>query len=501
MGRYIGMDLGTSSLKCVLYDEGGAELAQATGEYPVHQPHNGWSEQEPDDWYAAATRCVRQVVAASGTRAADVAGIGVSGQMMGLVCLGADGRPLRRAILWNDARTTAACERVREAVGDGLFRLRSCTPARPGLTAAKIRWVMDEQPGVWEATRHVLLPKDYLRYRLTGELATDVSDASATQLLDVAGRRWAWDVVDAMGMDRSLLPRVLESQEVAGGLAAAVAADLGLEPGCPVVAGASDNASAGVGTGVVVPGSAMTTIGTSGTVFAFSERPAADPRDTVYTCCMPVPGAWHHMGSANSAGASLRWWRDNYYPDDREYEAINADAGTSPAGSRRLLYLPYLNGEQSPHFNLDCRGAFVGLAQLHTRADMTRAVMEGATFALRDILAGIRGCGVEPREMRMCGGGSKSELWRQMMADVFGIPVVVPEGSSENACALGAAILAMVGTGAYASVPEACGRIVKMAPGAYEPDPDNMSMYDKVYEQFDALYPRLVDSFRDILAL
>ncbi|MCH4054115.1 MAG: xylulokinase [Atopobiaceae bacterium] len=501
MDRYIGMDLGTGSLKCVLFDASGEQIAQASCAYPLHQPHNGWSEQEPEDWWHAAERAVAEVMAASGTAPSQVRGIGLSGQMMGLVCLGADGRPLRRAILWNDARTTEACARVRATVGDELLMLRSCTPARPGLTAAKIRWVQDEQPEVWQRTRHLLLPKDYLRLRLTGEYATDVSDASATQLLDVPARRWADDVLDAMGVSRDMLCRVFESQEPTGSLTPEAAEALGLTTGCVVVAGTSDNAAAAVGVGVVEPGLAMTTIGTSGTVFAFSERPMPDPNKSVYTFCMPVPGAWHHMGSVNSAGASLRWWRDSFYPGDAEYEAINADAASSEPGARRLVYLPYLNGEQSPHFDLDCRGAFVGLAQIHTRADMTRAVMEGVTYALRDVLTGIRGCGVEPQEMRMCGGGSKSPLWRQLMADVYGIPVTVPEGSSENAGALGAAILAMVGTGAYASVPEACRAIVRMSPAAYEPDAKNITFYNKVYAEFDKLYPRLKESFRGILAL
>lgn len=501
MDHFIGMDLGTGSLKCVLFDVEGREVAQATGEYPLYQPENGWSEQEPEDWFAAAVGAVRSCMDASGVPAESVRGIGLSGQMMGAVTLDAAGQPLRRAILWNDARTTAACDHVRAIVGDELFMRYSCTPARPGLTAAKVQWIRDNQPELWAKVRHVLLPKDYLRFRLTGAYATEVSDASATQFLDVPGRAWAPEILEAMGIDEELLGQVYESQEVTGHVLPEVARAMGITTDCVVVGGASDNASAAVGTGIVTPGSALTTVGTSGTVFAFSERPVADANKAVYMFCMPVPGAWHYMGSVNSAGASLKWWRNNFYPDDLEYEQINADAMSSEPGARRLVYLPYLNGEQSPHFNLNCRGSFVGLAALHTRADMTRAVMEGVTFAMRDIMEAIRRCGAEPDAVRMCGGGSKSPFWRQLMADIYGIPVRVPEGNSENAAALGAAILAMVGCGAYESVPAACDHLIRLAPETYVPNAELVGTYDRVYAEFDALYPSLVSNFKSILAL
>ncbi len=246
----------------------------------------------------------------------------------------------------------------------------------------------------------------------------------------------------------------------------------------------------------------MTTIGTSGTVFAFSEKPVIDQNQTVYTFCMPVPGAWHFMGSVNSCGASLKWWRNNFYPQDLEYEEINKDAISSSPGANRLIYLPYLNGEQSPHFNLTCRGSFVGLAAIHTKADMTRAVMEGATYALRDIMTGIRNTGIEPDNVRMCGGGSKSPFWRQLMADIYGLPVLLPDmKNSENSAALGAAILAATGCGAYPSVVDACDKIIKMRDEVYTPDPEKVAFYNKVYKEFDDLYPQLKDNFRSILAL
>lgn len=409
---------------------------------------------------------------------------------------------LRRAILWNDGRTTESCEHVREIVGDDLFMKYSCTPARPGLTAAKIQWVKDNQPDLYAQVAHILLPKDYLRYRFTGEYATEVSDASATQILDVPNRCWSDEILAAMDIKESVMGKVYESQEITGYLLPEVAEAMGLTTKTAVVGGASDNASAGVGTGIVAPGRAMTTIGTSGTVFAFSEKPVIDQNQTVYTFCMPVPGAWHFMGSVNSCGASLKWWRNNFYPQDLEYEEINKDAISSSPGANRLIYLPYLNGEQSPHFNLTCRGSFVGLAAIHTKADMTRAVMEGATYALRDIMTGIRNTGIEPDNVRMCGGGSKSPFWRQLMADIYGLPVLLPDmKNSENSAALGAAILAATGCGAYPSVVDACDKIIKMRDEVYTPDPEKVAFYNKVYKEFDDLYPQLKDNFRSILAL
>ena len=501
MPHYLGLDLGTGSVKTVLFDQDGHEVAQAAQEYALYQPHNGWSEQDPKDWFEAAVSTIRTVVAESGVAGADVAGIGLSGQMMGIALLDSHGEPLRRAILWNDARTTASCEHIRQIVGDDLFMRVSCTPARPGLSAAKIQWVKDEEPEVWERVAHILLPKDYLRYRLTGEFATEVSDASATQILDIAQRSWSREVMDAMELTPELLGTVYESPEVTGYLLPEVAKACGLTTSCAVVGGASDNAAAALGTGIVAPGRAMTTIGTSGTVFAYSEHPVADPNQSVYMFCMPVPGAWHYMGSVNSAGASLKWWRNNFYPNDTEYDEINADALASAPGANRLIYLPYLNGEQSPHFNLNCRGAFVGLAGIHTRADMTRAVMEGVTYALRDIVEGVQGTGAQISEMRFCGGGSKSPFWRQLMADIYNLPVTLPDMRSENAGALGVAMLAMVGTGAFPSVPEACDSIIRMRAERLEPNPELTGFYDRAYEQFDALYPQLKGNFEGILEL
>ena len=501
MTYYLGLDLGTGSLKTVLFDRNGLEIAASTVEYPLYQPHNGWSEQDPEDWYQAAVTTVKNVMDQSGVAPEEVKGLGISGQMMGAVMLNKKGEVLRRAILWNDGRTSESCENVRHIVGDDLFMKYSLTPARPGLTAAKIQWVKDNQPIIYSEVAHILLPKDYLRYRLTGEYATEVSDASATQILDIPNRKWSDEIMAAMELPEEMLGRVYDSQEITGYVLPEVAKLMGITEKCAVVGGASDNSAGGVGTGVVAPGRAMTTIGTSGTVFAFSEKPVLDVNKSVYTFCMPVPGAWHFMGSVNSCGASLKWWRNNFYPDDLEYEQINKDAASSAPSANRLIYLPYLNGEQSPHFNLNCRGSFVGLAAIHTKADMTRAVMEGATYALRDILTGIRNCGVRPETMRMCGGGSKSPFWRQLMADIYNMPVTLPDMNSENSAALGVAILAAVGTGEYPSVVDACDKIIKMRDEVYQPDEEMAFIYDKVYQEFDNLYPKLKENWKSILDL
>lgn len=501
MNYYLGLDLGTSGLKTVIFDLNGREIAQRTEEYPVYQPQAGWSEQDPEDWYQAALKTVREVLGQSGIAAADVKGIGISGQMMGVVPLDKDGQVLRRAILWNDGRTTEASENIRAKVGDELFKKISLTPIRPGLSIAKIQWVREHEPEIFAKAHHFLLPKDYLRYRLTGEYATEVSDASATQLLDVAKREWSKELHEAMDLRVGIMGKVYESQEITGYLLPAVADAMGLTVNCAVVGGAADNPAAAIGTGIVNQGEAMTTIGTSGTVVAYSDKPHLDENESVYTHCLPIPDAWYFMGSVNSCGASLRWWRDTFYPDDIEYHRINQEAILSKPGSNNLIYLPYLNGEQSPHFNLNLRGSFVGLSAIHTRGDMTRAVMEGATFALNDILQSIRDTGVEPEHVVFAGGGSKGSFWRQLMADIYDLPVHLPIINSANAGALGVAILAMVGTGAYDSVREAVDEIITYRNKVYYPFPDAVETYKDYHKEFRALYPKLKDNFKSIIEL
>ncbi|MGL6292305.1 xylulokinase [Eubacterium aggregans] len=501
MEYLIGLDLGTGSVKTVLFDQNGKEIAQMAQEYPVYQPHNGWSEQDPEDWYSAAIAIMHYVIEESGVPTEAIKGIGMSGQMMGAVMLDAAGNPLCRAILWNDARTTESCESVRQIVTDAKMMEINCNPVRPGLTAAKIQWVKENEPEIYAKTAHILLPKDYLRYRLTGEYATEVSDSSAMQLLDVRNRCWSPFILDALDIKESMLGKVYESPDVTGTITKDVAALMGLSEKTVVVGGAGDNAAGAVGTGVVAPGRAMTTIGTSGTVFAYADKPMMDEKARVYTFCMAVPDAWHFMGSVNSAGNSLKWYRNMFYSDDIEYEQINKDAMASAAGANNLIYMPYLTGEQSPHFDLQCRAGFVGLSATHTKGDLTRAVMEGITYALQDVLTAVRESGIEPAIMRMCGGGSKSRFWRQLMADIYDMPVCLPDMNSENAAALGAAILASVETGMYPNVQDACDKIIKMRAENYDPNPAMRAKYDATYAAFDKLYPQLKDNFAEILNL
>ncbi len=503
----LGVDIGTSGTKTVLFDTSGAAIADATVEYPLYQPKNGWAEQEPSDWWNAAAGTIRAVIEKSGIDAADIAGIGLSGQMHGLVMLDQAGDVLRRSIIWCDGRTAAECAEITEAVGKKRLIELTANPALPGFTAGKILWVRKNEPALYEKCAHILLPKDYIRYRLTGVFATEVSDASGMNLLDVKNRCWSEEVLRVLKIDPALLPKVYESPEVTGFVTQEAAALTGLKTGTPVVGGAGDNAAAAVGTGVVSDGSAFTTIGTSGVVFAHTSNVTIDPEGRVHTFCCAVPGCWHVMGVTQGAGLSLKWFRDNFCGEEKRtaegmgvdpYYLMDKEAARVPLGANRLLYLPYLMGERTPHLNADCRGVFFGLSAIHTKYDMLRAVMEGVTYSLRDCMEILRGMGVAPDEMLACGGGGSSKLWRQMLADVYGCPVAA--SSSKEGPALGAAILAGVGAGVFPSVEEGCRRLIRKneaqlpAPGAHE-------AYEPFYQLYRALYPALKDSYAALAAL
>lgn len=495
MKYILGVDLGTSSTKTVLFDQSGRQVCEATRAYPLYQPHNGWAEQDPEDWYRAGIETIREVMERSGVSPEDVTGLGISGQMHGLVLLDEAGSVLRRSIIWMDQRTAAECEEITQRVGAKRLIDITCNPALTGFTACKILWVRRHEPELFARCRHILLPKDYLRYRLTGVFATEVSDASGMQLLDVPNRRWSQEVLDALDIDEAMLPKVFESPDVTGYITAEAAKLTGLSTRTAVVGGAGDNAAAAVGTGVVRDGRAFTTIGTSGVVFAHTDRMALDAQGRVHTFCCAVPGAWHVMGVVQAAGLSLQWLRNNFYPDDAHYALINRDIAGTPIGADRLIYLPYLMGERTPHLDADCRGSFVGLTARHTRKEMARAVMEGVTCALNDCMNVLRGMGVSPAQMVACGGGAKSPLWRQMLADMYGCPVCT--AAKENSAALGAAILAAVGTGLYPSVPEACDAILSYGE-PLAPDAVRTEAYGRVYRVYTMLYPALKDVFREL---
>ncbi len=507
MNYVIGVDIGTSGTKTVLFDERGGVIASKTIEYPMYQPKNGYAEQDPADWANAAIQTIKAVVALSGVKKEDVKGIGLSGQMHGLVMLDKDNEVIRRSIIWCDQRTANEVEEMNQKLGREKLIEITANPALTGWTAAKILWVKNNEPENYERCRHILLPKDYIRFVLTHEYATEVSDASGMQLLNVPERDWSDEIIDGLGLDRSMLGKVYESCEVTGHLTREIADAVGLCEGTPVVGGAGDNAAAAVGTGVVEDGKAFTTIGTSGVVFAHTSKISIDKLGRVHTCCAAVPGAWHVMGVTQGAGLSLKWFRDNFCNAEKEtsglmgvdpYYLMDKEAAEVPIGSNRLLYLPYLMGERTPHLDPDARGVFFGLSAMHTKRDLLRAVMEGVSYSLRDCVEVFKQMDISVSDMMACGGGGSSPLWRQMLADLYACPVKT--ASSKEGPALGVALLAAVGTGIYSSVPEACREVVK-TDKVQEPIAENIRPYEESYRLYTEIYPALKESFKKLAAL
>lgn len=507
MAYLIGVDLGTSGTKTVLFAEDGTVAASCTIEYPLYQPQNGWAEQDPLDWWNAVCGTTKAVIAKAGISASEIKGVGLSGQMHGLVMLDKSGNVLRKSIIWCDQRTAKECEEITQKVGaENLIKI-TANPALTGFTASKIMWVKNNEPEIYEKCAHILLPKDFIRYKLTGEFATEVSDASGMQLLDVPNRKWSDQVLDALQIEKSLLGKVYESPEITGKVTKAASDLTGLAEGTAVVGGAGDNAAAAVGTGTVQDGRAFTTIGTSGVVFAHTSKLSIDPKGRVHTFCCAVPGAWHVMGVTQGAGLSLKWFRDNFCHEEMiaaagmkkdPYFLMDKQAEGIPIGSDRLLYLPYLMGERTPHLDPNCRGVFFGLSAMHTRQHLLRAVMEGVTFSQRDSVEVLREMGVSINEMLACGGGGSSPLWRQMLADVYGCPVKTVV--SKEGPALGVAILAGAGTGVYSSVQDGCAAVIKTNP-PQNPISQNSAEYEKFYNIYRALYPALKNNFSELAKL
>lgn len=503
----IGIDIGTSATKTVLFDENGAVIASASKEYPLYQPENGWAEQKPEDWRDAVLETLAAVVKQSGANKEDIKGIGLSGQMHGLVMLDEEGKVLRPSIIWCDQRTGAEVEEMLRLMPRERWIEITANPPLTGWTAAKILWVRKNEPELYARCRHILLPKDYIRYVLTGVFAAEVSDASGMQLMNVAKRRWSDEVLKTLDIDPAYLGRLYESCEVTGTLLPEIAEKTGLSAETIVVGGAGDNAAAAVGTGVVKDGTAFTTIGTSGVVFAHTSRVSIDPKGRVHTCCCAVPGAWHIMGVTQGAGLSLKWFRDQFCRDMvREaaeqgidpYDLVNREAASVQPGSDRLIYLPYLMGERTPHLDPDARGVFFGLSAVHTRAHLLRAVMEGVSYSLADCNDILREMGVEVAEMMACGGGGKSPLWRQMLADLYGCDVKTicqTEGP-----ALGAAILAGVGAGVYSGVEAACERLITPDKETAPVDKE-AEIYAKYHALYKKLYASLKGDFKELAAL
>lgn len=507
MAYIIGVDCGTSGTKTVLFDEIGTVIASHTIEYPMYQPKNGYAEQDPHDWADAMINTIKAVMAKSGVNKNDVKGIGISGQMHGLVMLDGDDKVLRRSIIWCDQRTANEVAEMNQKLGEKKLIEITANPALTGWTAAKILWVKNNEPDIYEKCRHILLPKDYLRLILTGEYATEVSDASGMQLLDVANRRFSSEVCDALGIDMSLLAKVYESCEVTGKLTKKMADELGLCEGTIVVGGAGDNAAAAVGTGVVEDGKAFTTIGTSGVVFAHTSEISIDPKGRVHTCCAAVPNSWHVMGVTQGAGLSLKWFRDNFCTSEKEtaklmgvdeYYLMDKQAESVRVGADRLLYLPYLMGERTPHLDPDARGVFFGLSAMHTKKHMLRAVMEGVSYSLRDCVEVFREMNINVSDMMACGGGGSSPLWRSMLADLYNCPVKTV--ASKEGPALGVALLASVGAGIYSSVPEACKAVIK-TDKVQTPNAENIDEYEKYYRLYTQIYPAIKEQYKALAKL
>jgi xylulokinase len=471
MTALVGLDVGTTGVKALAISPDGAVIGKAEEEYPLSTPHPGWSEQDPEDWWRASERAL----AALGVR--DAAGIGLSGQMHGLVLLDARGRILRPAILWNDQRTGPECEEIEARIGRSRLIDSTGNRALTGFTAPKLLWVANHEPEIYDRIARVLLPKDYVRLRLTGEHAIDVADASGTLLFDVARRTWSDAVLDALDVPREWLPRVLESPEVSGATA----------DGVPVAGGAGDQAAGAVGVGVDRPGPVSVALGTSGVVFAALPAYAADPDARVHSFCHAVPAAWHAMGVMLSAAGSLRWFRDAVAPGE-PYERLTTEAEAWPAGAEGLLFLPYLAGERTPHADPDARGAFTGLSLRHDRGALARAVLEGVAYALRDSLELLAALGVRPETGRVSGGGARSDLWLRIVASVLGIPL--ERTAVEEGAAYGAALLGGVAAGVFRDVHEAVAACVRVR-GIVEPEPAWGTSYEAGYESFRRLYPAL----------
>jgi len=504
MKYLLGIDLGTSGTKTVLFTEDGEAVSSATEEYLLYQPDNGWAEQEPSDWWNACISSVKRVLSESKINPGDIAGIGFSGQMHGLVMLDENGDSLRKSIIWCDGRTEAECAEVMKRVGESRLVDLTGNQALTSFTAGNILWVRNHEPDNYKRCRHIMLPKDYLRYKLTGKLGMEASDASGMNMLDINTRVWSDEVLGKLEIDKALLPDVYESYEVAGHITAEAAALTGLKEGTPVVYGAGDNAAAAIGTGVVEKGKAFITIGTSGVLYAHSDSVAVDPKGRVNTFCAAVPGGWTVFGCTLSAGMSLQWLRNNFFlPEMKTADGLGKDPYTImtkqaeriPIGANKLIFMPYLMGERSPILDPNARAVFFGLSAIHTRYDMLRSVMEGVIYAQKQCLDVHRDMGVEFKEIYATGGGGTSPLWRQMIADIFNLPVVTIQ--NREGPALGAAILAGVGTGLYKNVPEACSRIIKQNP-PQDPISDNSKKYTPYYNLFCNLYPGMKDNFKTL---
>jgi xylulokinase len=494
----LGIDIGTGGTRALILDQTGRIVASATEEHePFASPQIGWAEQRPEDWWRAAGLAIRKALGLAKLRGEQISCVGFSGQMHGAVMLDDAGEVVRPALIWCDVRTEKQCRELTERIGSDRLIQLTCNPALPNFTVTKFLWVRENEPQNWSRVRSVMLPKDYVRFKLTGEKAIDVADASGTLMLDVARRRWSSEVLQAAEIDESLLPSLHESPDICAKVSTVGAQATGLSTGTPVVAGAGDQAAGAVGMGIVAPGAVSATIGTSGVVFAATDQPALDPRGRLHTFCHAVPGRWHVMGVTQAAGLSLRWFRDRFASEagrngSDPYEQLTAEAATAPPGSDGLLWAPYLMGERTPHLDAEARGMLAGLTASHTRGHVVRAILEGVAFSLKDTFTIFREMNVPVSSIRLGGGGARSSLWRQIQADVYDHEVEIVE--AEEGAAYGAAILAGVGAKIWPSVDAACESVVRVVERV-RPDAATVAVMNSSYQAYRRVYPAMKSIF------
>ena len=509
MAHLLGIDIGTSGTKTLICDEDGKVLATAMSEHAIFSPKPGWSEQKPEDWWQATITATKAVMKKAKVKAGDISGIGLSGQMHGSVFLGDGPKALRPALLWNDQRTQKQCDEITSKAGgrEALIGMVA-NPALTGFTAPKILWVRENEPKVYEKTKHILLPKDYIRYRMTGEYATEVGDASGTLLLDVKNRRWSDELLSILQIDKALLPsKVHESHEITGNLNAQAARSLGLNEGTPVVGGSGDQPAGAVGNGIVSAGIVSATLGTSGVVFAHSDEPTLDPQGRVHTMCHAVAGKWCVFGCMLSAGGSFQWFRNNLADAEvaaakkqkiDPYELLIALAKEAKPGGEGLFFLPYLTGERCPHPDPNARGGWIGMTSRTQRKDLIRSLLEGVTYGMRDALEIMLSMNIPIKQVRASGGGARSAFWRQLQADIYKQPLVMTNASEGPA--YGVALLAGVGTGVWKDVLEGCQCGIKQAEKVM-PNKKTSALYDRGYAVYRQLYFDLKERFGEMAEL
>jgi xylulokinase len=491
MTLFLGIDVSTTSAKALLIDEQGRVITSANTPLTLSTPRPLWSEQDPHDWWSGTVNSIRQALARAGVDGQAVAAVGLTGQMHGLVLLDENGEVLRPAILWNDQRTGAQCDEIHRRLGKERFIQITGNVALTGFTAPKILWVNQNEPEIYRRARHILLPKDYARFRLTGEYAMDKAGGSGTVLFDVRQRDWSPEVLEALEIPFSWLPPTYEGPEITGRVSAVAAFETGLLAGTPVMAGGGDQAAGAVGVGVLESGIVSLVMGTSGVVFASTDRPVIEPQGRLHAFCHAAPGYWHLMGVMLSAAGSLQWYHDTLAPQTG-FDELVAEAAQVPVGSEGLYFLPYLTGERTPYPDPLARGAWVGLTVRHQRAHLTRAVLEGVAYGLKDSFTLIQQAGLgDLKQVRLSGGGVKSPLWRQILASVLGFELM--SVNTTEGAAYGAALCAGVGAGAWPSVPAACAATINIT-GSTAPD-ESVETYRKLYPEYQALYPALKPTF------